>query len=264
MKHTVSFKKSLISGASILTLTAMALAPLPGHIPSLISQAYAGDGSGPKGQAGPSDQGQSGSGDNRGTIGGKGSGQGGPSSDSTSKGPRYGGGSLSNNPGGSRGKPSWSQDALPEDVDLGRLNVARAPAHVLEKSLTEALSTMDYSLYKLTSLTDVLDAIKSGTIDGKTFVRVDSPLENLALYKDILTDGKIGDGTKLPVTASNTELLLATFLGSASDKTIPITADTVTALNTILKLNLPTSISAATLAADAEKVRLEILEAHGE
>ncbi len=134
---------------------------------------------------------------------------------------------------------------------------------MLDKSLAEALSTMDYSLYQLTSLTDVLNAIKTGTLpSGATFVRVDSPLENLALYKDILVDGKIGDGSKITVTQSNTELLLAVFLGSASDKEIPITADTVTAVNTILKLTLPSNISAADLAAEADQVRQDILAVH--
>lgn len=243
MKHTFG---KLTASALILALAAT------------IPVAYAGDGSGPKGQAGPSTKGQAGPGDNRGSIGGSGSGQGGPSSDSTSKGPRYGGGANSNNPGGSRGKPAWSQDALPEGVDLGRLSVARAPAHVLDKALTEALATLDPAFYKLPTLDAVLKAIADGTL-----VRLDSPLENLALYKDLLTDGKIGDGTQIPVDSSNTELLLATFLGSASDKTIPITADTVTAVNTILQLTLPASVSAADLAAEADQVRLAILDAHG-
>lgn len=255
MKNTIQFKQSIISG--------FALAALIGVSASVIPAAYAGDGSGPKGQAGQSDQGQQGAGGQKGAIGGKGSGQGGPSGDSDAQGPRYGGGANSSRPEGSRGKPAWSQDALPADVELGRLSVARAPSHVLDKSLAEALSTMDYSLYQLTSLTDVLNAIKTGTLPGgATFVRVDSPLENLALYKDILVDGKIGDGSKISVTQNNTELLLAVFLGSASDKEIPITADTVTAVNTILKLTLPSNISAADLAAEADQVRQDILTVH--
>ncbi|OYV61742.1 MAG: hypothetical protein B7X01_02060, partial [Acidiphilium sp. 21-62-4] len=162
-----------------------------------------------------------------------------------------------------RGSPSWSHDTLPEDVKLGRLSVARAPAHVLDKALIEAISTMDFALYNLTSLSDVLAAIKSGTISGETFTRVDSPLQNLALYKDLLTNGWVGDGTtKVPANPSGTELLLAVFLGSAADKTIPITADTVTAVDTILQVSLPNNVTAAKLAADADAVRLAILAAH--
>ena len=255
MENTIQIKKPAISGFTLAMLIAASAAMIPAS--------YAGDGSGPKGQAGQSDQGQQGAGGQKGAIGGKGSGQGGPSSDSDSQGPRYGGGANSNRPSGSRGNPSWSQDALPANVELGRLSVARAPAHVLDKSLTEALSTMDPSLYNLASLADILTAIKTGTLpDGATFVRVDSPLENLALYKDILVDGKIGDGSKIAVTPSNTEMLLAVFLGSASDKEIPITADTVTAVNTILKLTLPSNVSAAELAADADLVRQDILAVH--
>ena len=222
---------------------------------SAIAAAHAGDGNGAKGQMG--------GGDNRGSIGGKGYGQGGPSSDSTSKGPRYSGGSQSNHPEDGRGNPSWSHDALPEGVELGRLNVARAPAHVLEKSLAEAISSLDPSLYRLPSLEAVIQAISSGKLpDGSTFTKIDSPLENLALYKAILTDGKIGDGSRIVVNRNNTELLLAVFLGSAADKSIPITADTVNALSTILQVKLPAYISAEKLAADADQVRISILDAH--
>ncbi len=259
---SISFKKTVVFGSAFLALSAVALAPIPDA--RVISRAYAGDGSGPKGPAGSTgQQGQAGSGDNRGTIGGRGSGQGGPSSESTSKGPRYGGGENANKPSEGRGSPSWSHDTLPEDVTLGRLSVARAPAHVLDKALIEAISTMDFALYKLTSLSDVLAAINSGTISGEVFTRVDSPLQNLALYKDLLIQGWIGDGTtKLPVSTSSTELLLAVFLGSAADKTIPITADTVTAIDTILQVKLPDGVSVTQLAADADAVRQAILAAH--
>lgn len=262
MKHSIPFKKTLVTG---IALGALVVASMPLHAPLFISQAQAADGSGPKGQAGPSGQGQKGSGDNHGAIGGKGSGQGGPSSDSDAKGPRYGGGANSNQPGESGGKPAWAQGAIPEDVELGRLSVARAPAHVLDKSLAEALAAIDPSLYSLDTLQQVLDAIKTNQLpDGSSFTRIDSPLENLALYKDILTDGKIGDGSTIVVDASNTKLLLAIFLGSAADKTIPITADTVTALNTIFKVDLPSGVSAESLANDADLVRQAILEEHGE
>ena len=222
---------------------------------SAITVAQAGEGSGPKGpQMG---------GDNMGSIGGKGSGQAGPSPDSDAKGPRYSGGSQSNRPESGRGSPSWSHDALPEGVELGRLNVSRAPSHVLEKSLADAISSLDPSLYRLPSLDAVIKAITSGQLpDGSTFTRTDSPLENLALYKAILTDGRIGDGSRIAVNGNNTERLLAIFLGSAADKTIPITADTVNALSTILQVSLPASISAEKLAADADQVRIAILNAH--
>ena len=265
MKHSISLKKTLVTG---IALGALTVASMPMHTSLFISRAQADEASGPKGQAGPSGQGHVGSGSgNQGSIGGRGSGQGGPSSDSDAKGPRYGGGENSNKnqPGENGGKPAWAQDTIPEDVELGRLNVARAPGHVLEQSLSEALASIDPSLYTLNTLQKVLEAIKTNQLpDGSSFVRVDSPLENLALYKDILTDGKIGDGSTIVVDSSNIELLLAIFLGSAADKTIPITADTVNALSTIFQVELPSNVTAESLASDADQVRQAILEEHGE
>jgi len=57
--------------------------------------------------------------------------------------------------------------------------------------------------------------------------------------------------------------LAAIFLGSASDKTIPISGDTVTALNRILGLVELSSDDTNTLAAKADSVRQAILIGHG-
>ncbi|MBS0562006.1 MAG: hypothetical protein JSR21_18320, partial [Proteobacteria bacterium] len=92
-------------------------------------------------------------------------------------------------------------------------------------------------------------------------VRIDSPLENLALMKNLATTGT----TALTgVTPSSTLSLEAIFLGSASDKTIAITPDTVTAMNTILGVPPLTEAQTAQLAAEADAVRLAILAGHGD
>jgi hypothetical protein len=57
--------------------------------------------------------------------------------------------------------------------------------------------------------------------------------------------------------------LAAIFLGSASDKTIPISEDTVIALNRILGLVELGSEDLSTLANKAETVRESILIGHG-
>ncbi|MCA9465058.1 MAG: hypothetical protein KC643_06390, partial [Nitrospira sp.] len=44
---------------------------------------------------------------------------------------------------GSGGKPPWAGGAIPEEVELGRLNVARAPEHVLEKARQEVYASFD-------------------------------------------------------------------------------------------------------------------------
>ena len=224
--------------------------------------AHAQDGT-PKGRAsqGPSaDHGSRGA-NQPGEIGGRGQGQGSPDESSDAKGPRYGGGGAKPEAGTQGGQKPWTAGAIPEDVELGRLNVARSPAQVIDRALTEALATIDPSFYNQASLDAVIATIKDPT---STLVRIDSPLQNLGLYKDLLTDGQIGDGTKVPVTASNYVMLAAIFVGGAADKTIPITVDTVNAINTIMGLTLPSSVSVEQVAASAEAVRAAILEAHGE
>ena len=67
----------------------------------------------------------------------------------------------------------------------------------------------------------------------------------------------------LQAASGQTADLVGIFLGSASDKTIPVTNDTVTAIYTILKLPALTPEQTATIAADAEAVRLAILAGHG-
>lgn len=141
-------------------------------------------------------------------------------------------------------------------MELGRLSVARSPSHVLDKALLEALQTLaaTSSLYANSTLQDLLVALDAAP------TRVDSPLENLALYKDLLTDGVITDAPA--GITSNTELLAAFFLGAASDKTLPISTDTVTAINTILGVSLPDGVDLSTFAETADTIREKIYEVH--
>ncbi|QID16430.1 hypothetical protein G3580_01575 [Nitrogeniibacter mangrovi] len=174
----------------------------------------------------------------------------GDAEDGDGKGPRAGSAGAT---GG--GKPSWAQEGIPE-VELGRLNVARSPGHVLDQALLEALKTLSAtsSLYANSTLQDLLVALDAAP------TRVDSPLENLALYKDLLADGVITDAPE--GITSNTELLAALFLASASDKTVPISEDTVTAINTILGVSLPEGVDLSTFAETADTIREKIYEVH--
>lgn len=214
------------------------------------------NGSGGKGQQGPVDKGQGTKGQ-RGKMGSAGQGQGGPSPDSDAKGPRYGGGGSAPAPGTQGGKPVWAQEGVPSDLELGRLNVVRSPSHVIDRALGEALANMDPSLYSLPDLNSVLVAILEGT-----YTRVDSPLENLGLYRDLLQDGQIGDGTLISVTDANFALLAAIFIGSASDKVIEVSEGTVDAVDKILGIELPASVTTAEVADAADQIRLAILKAH--
>ncbi len=155
------------------------------------------------------------------------------------------------------GKP-WAREGIPE-VELGRLNVARAPGHVLARAEQEALSTHTPNMAALYNLS----AEQAAALLQAQFAdveRYDSPLQNLALYKDIMTFG----ATQLPgVTPASQLDLAAIFLGAASDKTLPISEDTVTAVNRILGLVELEAADRATLAGKAETVRAAILTGHG-
>lgn len=135
-----------------------------------------------------------------------------------------------------------------QEVEFGRLSVGRAPSKVLDHSLVEALS-------KLTTGTISLDAsgrlVITTIVDGVPVTStIDSPLENLALYKAIAnltgTDRTIsitatasdGGGTTTYTwtvpTAINIDLLKASLLAAASDKTSTFTLDTLMYTNPIV------------------------------
>ena len=214
-----------------------------------------GSTSGQRGQGGATTGGGSGQGQGQGGQGGQGGGSG-------------GGG------GGSGGKPVWAQGGIPE-VELGRLSVARAPDTVGAKALDETLST--WSTMSSTTMTLVINGVTRTITVAQLYsysaaqfaailannydaiLRIDSPLQNLALMESYATTGKIPlSGVTTPSKAD----MLGIYLGSAADKETPITTDTVIALNTILGLNLtPTQI--ANTAVAAEEVRVAISTAHG-
>jgi hypothetical protein len=261
---TISFsalpRTILLTGVA---LTALVMLPAvmdmtTGGNAGFISKAYAdddGDGDGGQGKmGGKKQQGSSGGqGKGQGAIGGSGMGQGGPSSDSEGKGPRAG----QSGQGDKGGKPVWAQEGIPA-VELGRLSVVRAPAHVIARALEEAVLTWDDAMATLYELS-AEDAAALLASDYENVVRFDSPLANLGLYQDLLTDGYIS----IPVAPASTLDLAAILLGSASDKTLEITTDTVIAVNAILGLPELTDSAIETLAEQAEAIRQAILAGHG-
>ncbi len=236
------------TGLSAIAIAAMITASGWGGADFGATAAFAQSSQGNQGQG----QGGQGSQGGQGNQGGQGSGQGGPGEDSDGKGPQAGAPSSS---GG--GKPVWAQEGIPE-VELGRLSVARSPDQVLQRAYDEAVASLTPEMVSFYSLDlDQMILELSTNFDGISFI--DSPLQNLSLLKDAL------DGTSvlasMGVTNTN-DTLLATFLGVASDKTLAITPDTVTAVTTILGVPL-SAAQAAALAADAESVRIAVLAGHG-
>ncbi|HWS13678.1 MAG TPA: hypothetical protein VN279_12810, partial [Rhodocyclaceae bacterium] len=101
-----------------------------------------------------------------------------------------------------------------------------------------------------------------------TVVRLDSPLANLAILKTLLTtkaDVVVTDALGNTVaTIDYNPTTLAILLGSASDKYIAISPDTVYAIFKILLKAEPTDYMAdlGTIAADANFVRDQIMTDH--
>lgn len=133
-------------------------------------------------------------------------------------------------------------ETLTQEVELGRLNVGRAPTSVLDRRADEVIALLNEA-------TDLkLDA--SGrlvlTVDGvdKT---IDSPLENLAIYVALMTDGNIPGVDDLPgsdfdfmidgeYTVEDLQASVA-FLAAATDKTGVFTPDEIAYIDTFLDIN---------------------------
>lgn len=258
MRLLKTLKSSVALTAAVL-LTGVAASNFSGLSMAAMAQESSGGPDNSQGNQGGQGQGGQGAQSGQGNQGGSGAGQGGPDVTSDGKGPQAGGPSDTNSGGG---KPAWAQEGIPE-VELGRLSVARSPDQVLERSLEEALSTWDaatmeafYSLPLDSSDPDATTILSELSLNWDNLSIYDSPLQNLALMKDILEDGD----SQLPVNA-DTDTLLAIFLGVASDKTVPISTETVIAVTTILGYPILGDV-AEDLAADAEAVRIAVLAGH--
>ncbi len=160
--------------------------------------------------------------------------------------------------GGSGNRPVWAGEGIPE-VELGRLNVVRSPSHVLDRAYEEGLASFTASMAEFYNL-PLDQAIAKLRTEFETAEFIDSPLQNLALLRDALDGSSVLND--LEEVENTNETLMAMFLGTASDKTIPITPEAAYSVALILGYELSQASSTA-LAADAEAVRQAVLEGHG-
>ncbi len=136
-------------------------------------------------------------------------------------------------------------ESLTQDVELGRLNVSRAPVSVLDNRAHEVIDLM----LNATDLTTDAAGRLVFTLDGVTKT-IDSPLENLAIYTAIITTGTIPGVDDLPGTEfdflvdgqmTDEDLAAsAVFLAAATDKTGVFTSDEIAYLNAFLGVNTQT------------------------
>ncbi|PWE17909.1 hypothetical protein DDZ18_04855 [Marinicauda salina] len=137
-------------------------------------------------------------------------------------------------------------ETLTQEVEMGRLNVGRAPNSVLDRRAEEVINL----LQDATELsTDAAGRLVITDSDGEAHT-IDSPLENLAIYVALLTQGSITGVGDLPGDAFDylTDGVLtaedlaasASFLAAATDKTGAFTSDEVAYINAFLDINTVT------------------------
>jgi hypothetical protein len=155
-------------------------------------------------------------------------------------------------------RPVWAGLDFPE-VELGRLNVSRAPTRVLDHARILAAEDLPGEAGTLYGLS----AEEAATLLRESFESVErlhSPVQNLALYRELMTFGEI---EFFDFPAASQLDLAAIFLASASERSKPITEDTVRALNMILGLVELDSADRQVLASKAEIVRAGMEVGHG-
>jgi hypothetical protein len=133
-------------------------------------------------------------------------------------------------------------------VDFARMSVARSPAKVMDKQMADVLVnlstaqclTLDPAGRLVYSSPDTADVDLDGNTDELLSSAVDSPLQNLAIYRELMTKGLLGTpAIALPNPFSQYGILdtAAKALGAASDKGGKINIDLVVYLNQILGLD---------------------------
>jgi hypothetical protein len=136
-------------------------------------------------------------------------------------------------------------ESLVQEVELSRLNIARSPDKVTERALDEAIATLNSATEVQTDAAGRLMVL----IDGE-WKTIDSPVENMALYLDLIADGTIAGLTNPTVTSAfpnltdgkldSADLLVgAVLLAATADKFTALSLDAVMYVNNILGVNDP-------------------------
>ena len=123
-----------------------------------------------------------------------------------------------------------------QEVDFGRINAARAPDDVFDRQLEDVV--VNLSIADCTTL-DPAGRLVASVVDDTTLDNlaktIDSPLQNLAIYRELMLTGSIGPD--LP--DDNFYNTAARGLGAASDKSGGVNVDLVAYLNQIMGLSDP-------------------------
>ncbi len=143
-------------------------------------------------------------------------------------------------------------EARLQAVDFARMSVARSPAKVMDKQMADVLVnlsttqclTLDPAGRLVYSNPDSADVDRDGNTTELLSSAVDSPLQNLAIYRELMTNGSLGaPAITLPKPFPEYGILdtAAKALGAAADKGGKINIDLAVYLNQILGLDLSTT-----------------------
>jgi hypothetical protein len=127
-------------------------------------------------------------------------------------------------------------EACTQEVDFGRTSVARSPVSVIEQSLGEVVTKL--ATAQCTTLDPAGRLVNTSEIDDVVLsATIDSPLENLAIYRQLMLTGYLGaDATAIVLPDANVLNMAARGFGAAADKTGKVTVDQVVYLNQIMGL----------------------------
>jgi hypothetical protein len=144
-----------------------------------------------------------------------------------------------------------------QEVELGRLNISRAPDKVLDHALEEALSKLNSLEITLADLALLTDASGRLLLPG-TATAIDSPLENLAIYQALLE--AYGTPAAYEYVYDEAGNVIATFVEISLETTSHDSTDT--SIYTLsIELDAVPLVAASALAAASDKTgTLEIDE----
>jgi len=154
-----------------------------------------------------------------------------------------------------RPQAASAQEGIPE-LELGRSSIARTSDPMLDRGPAEALPTFTPGMGALRALSRGAMIEEIGRTRDSLAIH-GSPVHILAVFKGVLPGEAALSGV-----SSLSETLAAFFVGTASDNTIPISADTGMAATSIPGALVPDG-TAAGFATETEAVRVAILCAHG-
>ena len=145
------------------------------------------------------------------------------------------------------------------EIEFGRTNSARAPASVFEAQLEDVVVKLATADEIGLDASGRLVACVDGGVDElgeplpDTSSAVDSPIQNLAIYKQLMTYGYLGDEGQIELPASVLDTA-ARGIGVASDKGGKVGVDMVVYLNQIMGLSdLPETILGPPICIDVKE-----------